>query len=75
MFGDDPTQRAIEPRDRVGHVVRSGLPQPRRALDVGEQQRHCPVGNTSATLTSLSSISLMLASMWRTATAIHQPNC
>jgi hypothetical protein len=39
---DDLRQRAIHAGDRDGHVVRLCFPQLRRALDVGEKQRHHP---------------------------------
>ena len=40
MGGDDLTHRAIEPRDGGRHLLRLRLPEPRRALRVGQQQRH-----------------------------------
>ena len=38
--GDDVQQHPIQARYRSAHLVRLGLPQPRRTFDVGQQQRH-----------------------------------
>ena len=38
--GEQVRKRAVQARDGGRHLVRLGLPQPRRALDIGEQQRH-----------------------------------
>ena len=38
--GDDVRQRLVEARDGGRHRLGLGLPQPRRTLDVGQQQRH-----------------------------------
>ena len=38
--GDQVRQRGIQPSNRGSHLCGLGLPQPRRTLDVGEQQRH-----------------------------------
>src|SRR6185437_2457642 len=40
MGSYDLAQRAIQPRHRGRHLLRLALPQPRRALDVGQKQRH-----------------------------------
>ena len=40
VAGDDVRECAVEPRDGFRHLLGLGLPQPRRALDVGQQQRH-----------------------------------
>src|SRR6185312_16179538 len=40
MGSYDLAQRAIKPRHRGRHLLRLALPQPRRALDVGQKQRH-----------------------------------
>ena len=37
---DELNQCAVERRYSGGHLVRPRLPQPRRTLDVGQQQRH-----------------------------------
>ena len=38
--GDDVQHHLIEARHSGGHLIRLGFPQPRRTLDVGQQQRH-----------------------------------
>jgi hypothetical protein len=38
--GDDVGQHLIQVRNGGGHLVGLRLPHPRRALDVGQQQRH-----------------------------------
>lgn len=40
MLGNDATQHLIQSGDRVRHFVGNGLPQPSRAFDVCQQQRH-----------------------------------
>jgi hypothetical protein len=40
MGGDDIGEGAVEVRDRGGHHLGLGLPQPRGTLDVCQQQRH-----------------------------------
>jgi hypothetical protein len=40
MGGHDIRQHLVQARHSNGHLIRLGLPQPRRALDVGRQQRH-----------------------------------
>ena len=40
MGGDGLVDRAVQLCQRGGHLLGLGFPQPRRALDVGQQQRH-----------------------------------
>jgi len=40
MGGDDVRHRAIQVRHGSRHLIGVVLPQPRRALDVGQKQRH-----------------------------------
>ena len=40
MRSDEVRQRAVQTRNGGAHVIGLGLPQPCRALDVGEEQRH-----------------------------------
>jgi hypothetical protein len=55
ISGDHIGERAVELRDRGGHLVALGLPQPRGALDVGQNQRDRSVGS-SLTPSSLQSV-------------------
>ncbi len=42
ISGDGLVHRPVQQRQRGGHLLGLGLPQPRRALDIGQQQRHRP---------------------------------
>ena len=64
--GDRVGQRLVEALDGGLHRLGLGLPQPRRTLDVGQQQRDRSsrkLAHVSAMSGSLQLVSLMLASM------------
>jgi len=44
---DRVVEDLVVPGDRPVHLVVAGVPQPRRALHVGEQERHGRVGTTT----------------------------
>jgi hypothetical protein len=83
MGGDRLGHRPVEAGHGGGHLLGLALPQPRRTLDVGQQQRHRARRQSPLTPSSLQStsgastrgsISLMLASMRRQQVAKHQRN-
>jgi hypothetical protein len=81
MGGDDIGHDVLEACDRGGHLIGLGLPQPRRALDVCQKQRHrsrqqkpahAQLAQSTSGVSARGSICLMLASIRRPRTPNHQ---